>query len=41
MTAMQAEQEQRAKELEQRKLRRPTNAQRPLSQIPPVPPLPE
>ncbi|KAG6857032.1 hypothetical protein H0H87_010705 [Tephrocybe sp. NHM501043] len=38
MTAMQAEQEKRAKELEQRKLKRPAN--RPTSQIPPLPPLP-
>ncbi|KAG5337071.1 hypothetical protein C0989_010912 [Termitomyces sp. Mn162] len=39
MNAMQAEQEKRARELEQRKLKRPTN--RPASQIPPLPPLPE
>ncbi|KAF8889044.1 hypothetical protein BD779DRAFT_1521688 [Infundibulicybe gibba] len=39
MAAMQAEQEHRAKELEQRKLKRPSS-QRPPSQIPSVPPLP-
>ncbi|KAG6841782.1 hypothetical protein C0991_006666 [Blastosporella zonata] len=39
MTAMQAEQEKRAKELEERKLKRPSS-NRPTSQIPPVPPLP-
>ncbi|KAJ6520605.1 hypothetical protein DFH09DRAFT_227803 [Mycena vulgaris] len=36
MTAMQAEQEQRAKELEQRKMKRPSNRQN----VPPVPALP-
>ncbi|TFK71546.1 hypothetical protein BDN72DRAFT_957978 [Pluteus cervinus] len=41
MSAVQAEQEQRAKEAEQRKARRPgANANRPMSQIPEVPPLP-
>ncbi|KAJ7270861.1 hypothetical protein C8J57DRAFT_293389 [Mycena rebaudengoi] len=41
MSAMQAEQEQRAKELEQRKLARPSNAARQAqSAIPPVPALP-
>ncbi|KAG6868358.1 hypothetical protein C0993_004479 [Termitomyces sp. T159_Od127] len=39
MNAMQAEQEKRARELEQRKLKRPMN--RPASQVPPLPPLPE
>ncbi|KAJ6478601.1 hypothetical protein C8R47DRAFT_983974 [Mycena vitilis] len=38
MTAMQAEQEQRAKELEQRKLKRPSNNRPPpIPEIPPVP----
>jgi hypothetical protein len=36
MTAMQAEQEQRAKELEQRKLKRPNRN----AAVPAVPPLP-
>ncbi|KAG6896520.1 hypothetical protein C0992_007709 [Termitomyces sp. T32_za158] len=39
MNAMQAEQEKRARELEQRKLKRPMN--RPASKIPPLPPLPD
>lgn len=38
MTAMQQEQEQRAKETADRKLQRPSNRQS--SQVPPVPPLP-
>ncbi|KAJ7938355.1 hypothetical protein B0H13DRAFT_1698484 [Mycena leptocephala] len=37
MSAMQAEQEQRAKELEQRKLKRPSNNKPPVPAIPPVP----
>ncbi|KAG6861800.1 hypothetical protein C0995_011680 [Termitomyces sp. Mi166 len=39
MNAMQAEQEKRARELEQRKMKRPMN--RPASQVPPLPPLPD
>jgi hypothetical protein len=39
MSAMQAEQEQRAKELEQRKLKRPST-NRPANQIPVVPSIP-
>ncbi|KAG6812915.1 hypothetical protein H0H92_015467 [Tricholoma furcatifolium] len=39
MATMQVEQEKRAKELEQRKLKRPSA--RPVSQIPPLPPLPD
>lgn len=39
MTAMQAEQEQRTKELERRKLKRPST-NRPASQIPDIPPIP-
>jgi len=40
MTAMQAEQEQRAKELEQRKLKRPSTNRPQVPAIPPVPSLP-
>lgn len=40
MQQMQLEQEQRAKELEQRKLKRPTQSQRSHPPVPPVPPLP-
>jgi len=40
MTAMQAEQEQRAKELEQRKLKRPSNNRPAVPAIPPVPSIP-
>lgn len=39
MAAMQAEQEQRAKDLERRKLQRPLSSRR--EQLPSVPPLPQ
>jgi Arc/MetJ-type ribon-helix-helix transcriptional regulator len=41
MTAMQAEQEQRVKELEQRKLARPSSNRRREPGIPPVPSIPQ
>lgn len=40
VTAMQAEQEARAKELEERKLKRPSASRQGNQQLPPVPPLP-